>query len=327
MLNFQKLKEIINNNNSFIITTHVNPDADAIGSALAVYSVIKMFNKEASIINHSNTPENIRFLDKNNVVEVFEFEKHDELINNCDVLITVDINDLKRTVSMLTTLEKFKGIKVCIDHHDYAPGFEDYSFIDISYSSTGAIVYDFIKSLGKVTITKEIAEYIYAAIMTDTGSFRFERTTSGTHKIIADLLDAGVDPKFIYEQIYEQNNFERTKLLGEVLSSLKLNSTNEICYMIISQDMLVRHKTREEDVEGFVNHGLSIKGVNMAILFFELKDGVKISFRSRNSIAVNLLARHFDGGGHFHAAGARLFDVTLEDTINKVLEKAEEYLK
>lgn len=321
-----KLAQVIKNNCSFLITTHVNPDADAIGSAMAVYYILKKLNKNVKIINHNETPSNISFLDPENIIEKFDIEKHSELFSNTDVLIVVDLNNLNRTISMCDTLTNFRGYKICLDHHEHPDDFADLYLLDIHYTSTGEIVYDFIKKSNLVELDEKIAEAIYAAVMTDTGSFRFDRTSSKTHLMAADLLHNGVNPKLVFEKIYEQNKIGRTNLLGDALSKLKLNSTGDICYMIITQEMLDKFDTEESDVDGFVNFCLSIENVKIGILFFELKDGMKVSFRSRTKIPVNKLAGNYGGGGHYHAAGLRLYDVDFNEMIEDILKKSEEYL-
>lgn len=320
------LTKIINENNKFIITTHVNPDADAIGSAVSIYYILKKLGKSAEIINHSETPSNLEFLVPDEIVKQYNPEIHNEVINSADALIVVDLNSLKRTISMKEQLEKFNGVKVCIDHHENPEDFADLFLLDISYTSTGEIIYDYIKKSSIIELDEKIAEAIYSAVMTDTGSFRFERTSSKTHLMTADLLDNGANPKLVYEKIYDQNKLGRTRLLGRCLSELTLNSTGDICYMTITQKMLEEYETKESDVDGFVNFCLSIENTQIGILFFELKDGMKISFRSKTQIPVNKIAANYGGGGHFHAAGARLHNVDFQETIKNTIKLAEEYL-
>lgn len=322
-----KLVDIVKNNNNFILTSHVNPDADAIGSEIAFYNVLNKLGKNVKIINHSETPSNLTFLVNDDVVEQYDSKKHTQDIKNADVLIVVDLNSLSRTISMKEELEKFSGTKVCIDHHEHPDEFADLYLLDTNYTSTGEIVYDFIKQSKIVELDLKTAEAIYCAVMTDTGSFRFDRTSSKTHLMAAELLDCGVNPKQVYEYIYEQNKISRTNVLGHALSELKLSDSGDICYMKITQAMLEKYKTKESDIDGFVNFCLSIENVQIGILFFELKDGMKISFRSRTKIPVNKLAGNYGGGGHYHAAGARLHNVNFEKTIEEILLKAEEYIK
>jgi len=327
MNEFNILKNIIQENNSFILTTHVNPDADAIGSELALYFILEKFNKKAYVINHSVTPYNLEFLDENKIIQKFDADVHQKLFDEAEVLIFVDLNRVNRVVKLEEFVNNFKGIKVCIDHHQDPENSFDYIFGGTEYSATGEIIYDFIKETSIVNIDYKIAYQLYAAIMTDTGSFRYERTSSKIHKIVAELLETGVNPTEVYEKVYNQFNFNRIKLLGKALSSIELDSSGKIAYMTVTQKDQSEYNTTEDDIDGFVSYCLSIKGVVIGILFYELNDGVKISYRSKGDIPVNKLAEEFGGGGHINASGTRLYNVKLDDIKNDVIEKAKNYLK
>ncbi len=328
MVNFQKLKNIILSNNSFLITTHVNPDADAIGSEIAFYQILKALGKKSYIINHSETPYNLKFLDVDNVIRQFNLDDHSELFNKVDVLVALDFNRNSRTVSMQKSFRESKAIKICIDHHQDPEKFVDYEFIDTDYSATGEIIFNLITETKIVPLTKEIAEPIYAAIMTDTGSFRFERTTAKLHRKIATLLETGINPTEIYDKIYDQSKFSKIKLLGKALNSIQLLAEGRIAFMIITQKDFDETGAIESDTENFVNYNLSIENVVLGLLFIELKNGFKVSFRSKGKIAVNKLASEFGGGGHTNAAGARFFNQKLTDEmINHILSTSEKYLK
>lgn len=327
MIKFSQIKEIIEKNNSFVITTHVNPDADALGSELAFYYILKRLNKTIHIINNNSTPYNLEFLDKESVIKKYDKEIHDEIIKSVDVVLFLDLNHINRTVRMEETIRNSGKIFVCIDHHQHPENFSEFMFIDDLYSSTGEIIYDFIIETKISKLDYEIAVPIYAAIMTDTGSFRFDRTTPELHRKVAELLETGVNPKEIFSEIYDNGKIGKLKLLGEALVSLSTNTTGEVGYIIITQEVLNKTFSDETEVDGFVNYCLATKESKIGILFFELKNGIKISFRSKTEIPVNELAAEFGGGGHFHAAGARLHDVKLSDYIEKVVAKAEDYIK
>ena len=323
MIDFKKLADIINSNQSFLITTHVNPDADAIGSEIAFHKLLSSLGKNSRIINHSSTPYNINFLDTDNVIEKYDEALHKTLFDSYDVLVALDFNRADRMVSMQRVFSESKRLKICIDHHQDSEDFVDFQFIDSNYSATGHILYDFIKSTGIIKINKEIAAPLYAAIMTDTGSFRFERTTANLHRIIADLLDTGIHPTEIYNQLYDESKLSKIKLLGRCLTSLKLIAENKIGYMTITQTDFTDLEALESDTENFVNFIISIEGVKLGLLFIELKNGFKISFRSKGKLPANKLAGVFGGGGHINAAGARFKDVNMFDEIPKILNQAE----
>ncbi|MBZ0200239.1 MAG: bifunctional oligoribonuclease/PAP phosphatase NrnA, partial [Ignavibacteriaceae bacterium] len=195
------------------------------------------------------------------------------------------------------------------------------------YSATGEIIYDFIKQTNIITLDKNEAECIYAAIMTDTGSFRFERTSPKIHLIAADLLELGVNPGDVYDKIYDQGKFSRIKLLGSALASMKrCGKVEAICYMVIKQKTFEETGAEEFDTDGFVNFALSVDGAKIGMMFIELKDGFKVSFRSKGTIPVNKLAGVYGGGGHVNAAGARLHGKKMDEMLSGILLEAEKYL-
>lgn len=323
---FDILLKIINENSSFLITAHVNPDADALGSQLAMYHLLKLLNKKVQAINHSKTPDNLKFLDKENVIQKYDPEKHALVFDKADVLIALDFNQSNRIVSMEKGFKESNAIKVCIDHHQNPGEFADYFFNSTSYSATGEIIYDFIKKTKIVELDDELALPIYAAIMTDTGSFKYERTTYQTHLIAAELLQYKVDPLDVYDKIYNQSNIAKVKLLGKALESMQLFAGGKICFMTIKQDMIKSTGAVESEIDGVVNFCMSVQGVKIGLLFVELKKGIKISYRSKGTIPVNKLAAEFDGGGHTNAAGSRLFNGESNPLIEKVLKAAVKYL-
>lgn len=327
MIDFELLKKILQENNSFLITTHVNPDADAIGSELALFYVVQHLGKEAKIINYSETPYYLTFLDEQNVIEKFNEQKHSEIFNEYDVLIAVDFNRASRIIKMETAFRNSKKLKICIDHHEDAENFVDHLFIDTSYSATGQILYDFISSTGIAPITLPIANNLYAAIMTDTGSFRFDRTTPVVHRIAAHLLETGVNPQYIYNKIYDESKPGKVKLLGTSINSLELfGDENRLAVMTIMQSDLDSSGALETDTDGFVNLCMSIENVKMGMLFLELKDGFKVSLRSKGELSVHQFASEFGGGGHRNASGIRFRNNTLEEMRIFLIEKAIKYL-
>lgn len=327
MIDFSKLGRIIEKNNSFILTTHVNPDADAIGSEIALYLILKELKKNVYIINHSQTPYNLKFLDIENKIEKYDPLKHYELFDKIDVLIAVDFNRADRTVSMKDKLDSFNGIKICIDHHQDPENFVDYMFADEKYCATGHIIYDLILNTNLIMLNHQIAYSIYAAIMTDTGSFRFERTTTEIHLVAAELLKYNVQPNEVYDKIYDQSKFSKIKLMGRALNTMQLYGVNnQIGYMKLMQEDFILTEAFESDTDSFVNYSLSVEGVKIGILFIELKEGFKVSFRSKGKIPVNQLASEFNGGGHINASGARILDSNINDMLPVILNKAEKYL-
>jgi phosphoesterase RecJ-like protein len=326
MIDINKLKEIILGNNSFLITTHVNPDADAIGSEIALYHILEKLGKKAIIINHSNTPYNLEFFNENGLIKMFDETLHKNVFNEVDVLVALDFNRANRIVRMENGFRNSEKLKICVDHHQDGEDFVDYSFIDTDYCATGHIIFDFVKKTNIIQIDYNIAYAIYASIMTDTGSFRFERTTAEVHIVVAELLKFGVNPEAVYDRIYDQSKFSKIRLLGRALESIQLKAENKLSYMILTQNDFDELNAIESDTENFVNYNLSIENVVLGILFIELKNGFKVSFRSKGDIPVNKLAAEFGGGGHTNAAGARFFTNNIKELIPVILNKSINYL-
>ncbi len=316
----------IKSNKDFIITTHVNPDGDAIGSELALARYLTSLGKNVTIINHSPTPDYLMFM-LNSTDNIFEYntELHSSLIENADVIFTLDLSQLSRTKSLEDFIRKSNATTICIDHHPFSEDYAELGLIDTISSSTGELIYHLIKQAG-AEITLDIALPLYVAIMTDTGSFKYERTTANLHRIIAELLDAGVVPIKVHQEIYDQGSASRIQLLGRAFNSLVIAGDGKLAYMKISLQDLKETNSKEEDVEGFVSYTLSIKGVEVGLFFFELETGFKISLRSATTVPVNKLAAEFNGGGHFFAAGARLENKNMDDTIPKVIETGIKYI-
>lgn len=327
MINFDELKNIVYNNNSFLLTTHVNPDADAIGSEIALNYVLKELGKKVYIVNYSETPYNLTFLDPENVIEKFDPEKHSSLFNEVDVLAALDFNRSDRVIKMQSFFNGSAKYKICIDHHQDPEAFVDSFFTGIEYAATGHILYNFIDQTKIVKLNRNIAIALYAAIMTDTGSFRYDRTTPEIHHLTAKLLENGADPTDIANKIYDESKFGKIKLLGMALSTISLyGNENKIAYMVITKEVIDQTGALENDTDGFVNMCLSIENVVMGLLFLELNDGFKVSFRSKGDIPVHKLAGEFGGGGHLNASGARIRDKKMSDMLPVILESAEKHL-
>ncbi len=326
-LPIDEVKKIIDKSQNFLITTHVNPDGDGLGCEVALLYFLHKLGKNATVMNVSETPGNYKFLDPENGFIIFNEsnQAHVEKILNADVIFICDMNQSHRLKTMEKYVLQSKAIKIIIDHHLEAQDFADYYLIDTDSPASGEICYRLIKSFNDVEIDRQIATGLYTAIMTDTGSFRFPRTDSETHRIVAELLEAGVNPTEIYDKVYEQSSLGRIKLLGKCLSELETKYDGRLGYIVVTQKMLSDYGVKEWETDGFVQSILSVGGIKIAVFVLELKDGVKLSFRSKGDIPVNELAKEFGGNGHKNAAGARLYNVSVEEVLNQVLQKAEKY--
>jgi bifunctional oligoribonuclease and PAP phosphatase NrnA len=310
------------NINNFIITTHVNPDGDAIGSALGMFELLIKLNKKARIINISPTPNELKFLDRNNIIEHFEKQKHSELFDKNTCVIIVDLNDPKR-LGEIGDLCLESGEIIVIDHHLFPKAFANHYFMDVNSASTAEIIWK-IWQESKQSLSKLASEAIYVGIMTDTGSFRYDRTVAQTFRICADLLDHGADPEYLYNMIYNRNSYEGLKLLGVALNSIELHYEGKLAIMPLPKKIFEETGASEDDTEGFSSQGLKIEGVKVAITITEIKsrDELRISFRSRDGISIRELAEEFGGGGHGYASGARVENSNFDEMKAELIESA-----
>ncbi len=296
---------------SIVLTSHINPDGDSLGSEIGFGEWLLSIGKDVRVFNHSPIPENYRFLDKDRpIIEVFDAAKHEESIRNADAFFLLDTNDPLRAKSLAPYISSHKN-PILIDHHLDPKNFAKERYIDTEATSTGEMVYRLIvpaqKELGG-SISPKAAQALYVGIMTDTGSFRFPRTNSNTFRISAELIDLGADPITTYDQTYNSARPSRVLLIGKCLSSLKFFFDERLATQVIMQQDIIDAGAKEEEVDGFVQFPLQVATVEFSIFILELKEGWKVSFRSKGTRSAAGVSKRFGGNGHFHAAGARIFE-------------------
>ncbi|MBK8553180.1 MAG: bifunctional oligoribonuclease/PAP phosphatase NrnA [Ignavibacteria bacterium] len=327
--NFKEVKGIIDSSNKIVLTTHVVPDGDAIGSVIAFYEYLKLKSKSPVIINHSPTPFNLKFLDKDNSIKVFlENEKENaKLIEEADLIIILDTNEYSRTRSMEESIRNSGAKKICIDHHTgIKPELYSAYISNTEYPSNCSILYDYIKADNDKFITKDIASALYVGIMTDTGSFRHPRTDADVFVMCADLIRKGADPVSLYENIYAVTTMENLKLSARFIESLEFYYDNKVVIGNVTQKDFRDLGLNIDHVEGFSSIIMNILGIKIGVVLVELKDNIKISFRSKGDINVSELAKVFEGGGHKNAAGANVKNVTMPELKNEIIKKLQTYL-
>lgn len=311
------VKTAIKKNSKFLISSHINPEGDSIGSQIAMASLLKKLGKEAVILNESPTPHFLRFLPgAENILKEISVDLHFQ------AAIILDCPDLTRIGNISRYIEK-DTVLINIDHHVSNINFGKYNWVDLEVSSTGEMVFDLYKAF-KAGIEYDEAMAMYVSIMTDTGSFRYTNTSSKTHKIAAKLIDIGIKPYEIYGKIYETSSIQDMNLLGEALRTLKVTPDGKVAWLWVTKEALKNTKASLEGTEGIINFARSIEGVDIAILFRETgtEDRIKVSFRSKGRVDVNKLASFFNGGGHVTASGCTVFG-KMEEVEKKVLEKAQ----
>lgn len=323
---FESCKGIFSAKKTFVLTTHINPDGDGLGSEVALALYLTGKGKSVAIINQSETPAYYKFMHGLFPIATFSAAKHGSIIKDAEVIVALDTNSATRFSAMKELVMESRANKICIDHHLDREEFADLYLIDEKATATGEIIYNMLKFLDSGAITKPIAEALYAAIMTDTGSFRFPKTDVETHYIIADLLLHGADPTEIYQKIFEEGPVNKLKLLGRALTSLSVVHGGKVATMVLLRKDFSETQTAEEDTDNMINHAMAIGGVRVGLMFIELENGVKVSFRSKGDIAINVLAKEFGGNGHKNAAGARIHGGALSDVVTRVTERAVTYL-
>ncbi len=310
----------------FVLTTHVNPDGDGIGSEAALAAWLRDRGTHVTIINANPLPAVYRFLDPGGMIARYDPARHDAIIAGAGVIVVLDTNHPDRLQAMRERVMASSAVRICIDHHlDPAP-FAQHYIIDDDATSTGEILYRLLLRVQGPQLSAAAASGLYCAIMTDTGSFRYPRVDPEIHRIAAHLIECGADPVRIYAEVYEQWSRGRIHLLGATLGSLATDAGGSIAHVSITRQMLTSTGTTEEETDNFTTYPMSIEGVVIGILFLELHHGVKISFRSKGAIPVNELAREFGGNGHRNAAGARVDVGSIEEIRRRVLLAAQNYL-
>ena len=313
-----------------VIIPHISPDADALGSCLAIYHFFKK-NHKVDIISPNEYSDVLKFLPGENTISRFDSsqDKCVKLITNAEIIFILDFNNLNRVRKLSPYIKKSKAIKIMIDHHESPDDFATYAYCDPSMSSTCEIIYNFLSKYDKNLIDKDIAQCIYTGIVADTGSFRFPSTSSNTLKIASELIDLGVEIDHIYQNLFNNYQFSRLKLLGKTLENFKKVKDLPVMYSLLSDEDQKNNNYKKGDTEGFVNFGLSIEGILCSVIMVEKKDEgvVKLSFRSKGEISVNdFAANFFNGGGHIHAAGGISY-LSLAETEEKFLKDILTHIK
>lgn len=318
----QLIKKIFNQNNSFLLTTHVNPDGDAIGSLLALGLSLRNMGKKVDLVTAQSVPDCFLFLPGSRLI----LQPQGISREVYDVGIVLDCSDLKRIGEDVEQTLKRCYQLVNIDHHISNSFFGDINYIDPQAAATAEILWEITKEIG-LPISSEIVTNLYTAMITDTGSFQYANASPKCHRTTAELLEKGADRQLVCEALYEYCSLTSLRLLERSLATLTLHQNKRIAWMTVSSDFLKETGALPEDCEGFVNYPKSLAGVELAILFKEFqKNEVKISFRSKRFLDVNGLAKHFDGGGHERAAGCTV-QGTLDTVVRQVISYAETFLQ
>lgn len=302
--------QLIEQKQRFMITSHVRPDGDGLGSGLALCWMLKALNKDAYVVLRDRVPPAYEVLPGSELVIV-----QDDVTDTYDAAFIIECSDVERPG--LPGLDN--QFVVNIDHHSTTVPFGDINWIDSTAAAVGEMIYNLCKALG-VEVTKEIAECIYTALLTDTGSFHFSNTTERTLKIASELVRRGVEPARISQALFYSNSYSKIRLLGLVLSNIERDESGRIAWITMDRATMYETGASEEDSDGIVNHALSVDEVEAVAFFKELSPGAyRVSLRSKGKHNVAKVAELFGGGGHRNAAGCRI-TADLEEVKQVIIE-------
>lgn len=303
-IDWQPLISLIHDAQRFVITSHVRPDADAIGSEMGLVAALESLGKTVRVINPSATPNHLAFLDPDKRIFKLGEGVTTESACDTDIHLVVDTSSWGQLDVVRKVIEKTQARKVVIDHHQSSDDLGAQEFKDVTAAASGVLVLEFIEALGQ-SLTVPQATQIFAAIATDTGWFRFPNTDARTLDCARRLVTAGVEPAAVYRELYERSTLARLQLHGRVLSRVAVECAGRLAYTYVLQKDFDELSAHPSDTEDLVNDCLTINGAQCAVILVEQKSGqFKVSFRSRTGLDVARIAEQFGGGGHRQAAGA-----------------------
>jgi len=325
-IDWTPLADLIETHDRFLVTTHVRPDGDALGSEVGMAGLLRQKGKDVRVVNSSRTPPRYDFLDPDGTLfEHYGAESGPPDLSDREVAVILDLSAWSQLGDMADLIRGFSGPRVVIDHHVSQDDLGATFLKDTTSEATGSLIVQAIKALGG-TITREVATGLLTAIAMDTGWFHHPNTKPGTLRTVADLVEAGAPINEIYRALFERNSLGRLRLMGETLSNLSTVSNGRVAYTTVTQAGIERSGAIPQDTEDLVDFTVSLKGVEVGLLFFEQsRGGIKLSIRSRQGLDCARLAGAFGGGGHRAAAGATL-PGPLTESVEQVVAAVQQAL-
>jgi len=315
---------VLKKHRSFLLSAHVRPEGDSVGSLLAIRSLLQKLGKKAWIVSEDSFPPRLDVMSRDGWMTLSQFRALSRR-PKFDACVFVDcprldrIGEVRKLVAPGMTL-------INIDHHVTNSRFGDYNLVDDRAASCGEIVHGLFKKL-RIPVTQKEALPLYVSLTTDTGSFRFSNTSAKTHRVVADLIETGIDLETINDEVYARFSLERTRLLSDLLRDIKIGLHGKIVWAVIRRAMFRKRKASFEDAEGFIDSLRFIRGVRIAFLAIEAeKNEWQVSFRAKGPYDVSRIAEVFGGGGHRKAAGCTIYG-TAKTVVAKVRKAIFEYLK
>jgi bifunctional oligoribonuclease and PAP phosphatase NrnA len=325
-----ELNHLLAEKKKIVITSHNNPDGDAIGSSLAMVHYLNKKGHDVTAIVPNHFPGFLAWLPGSDKILIYSqaAKKAQKVLQEAELIFCLDYNAISRLGPAAEIVERSTAKRIMIDHHvDPVENDFDYCFCTVNTSSTGELIYEFIELLGDLKlIDKPIAESIYTGIVTDTGSFSFAANKKRTYLITAELVDKGIDAEKVHRLIYDTFSEDRLRLLGHAVNNNMLVWDDlHTAIIFLTKKDLKKFNYKVGDVEGVVNYPLMMEKINMSVLLTERDNMIRMSMRSKGEFSVNLLARkHFNGGGHRNAAGAKSF-VNMDETIEQIKKVLDGY--
>ena len=318
--------EALERGREFVLTTHVHPDTDGIGSQIALYRYLWSTGRSAHILNSATLHDRLQFLDPTRAVRAYTSEDA-ALMERADTIIVLDVNELHRLGGLAKHLRNTSAEVIVIDHHaNETEHFGTINIIEPAAASTGMLVYDLLVRVG-AKIDRVAAQAIYATIVADTGSFRFSNTSADVMRIAADLIELGANPQEVYRGVLGSYTPQRFQLLSRALGAMQIECDGALSWLFLSSQMLEQTGADERDVDGLIEYLRLLRGVRVTVLLLQVgEELVKLSLRSEEDVDVNLFASRWGGGGHVHAAGATISG-TPDKIVKDVVAEAVQLLK
>lgn len=319
---FDNIASILSRSRSVILTTHITPDGDGLGSALGLSRYLRARGKKTRVINCSAMPPNLRWMVQDGEFTVWSADHHEQRLRGADAVVATDLGNASRLGRMEQPVRRASGTRILIDHHIYQNDLFDLPLIVVEASSSAEIAYDLIRHMGG-EITPDIAEPLYVGVISDTGNFSYSGTTPRAHRIAAELLEAGVEPQAVWRRLHCQVPQRKMRFLGDRLANLNFAEEGRLVWTAIDSARLKTFGIPARDAFEVVNYFLNIKGVELGLLFMQVSETLtKVSLRSAGGPDVCEIARRHAGGGHRFAAGCTVDGPRYEEAIRILLEEA-----
>ena len=320
---FVELHKLIQANNRIILTSHMYTDGDALGCLIALYDYLSDIDKDVEIIIPGNVPPKYSYLNTEEIINRTTNFETEYKISNAQLIIIVDVSSLKRLNGLYSAVKESKAKKVCIDHHPFDSDWIDLGIVDKQRVATGELIFQYFQ-VNNIPISAVMANALYTAILSDSGSFRFQRTDAYTFKMAATLVKAGADPVKLYGYIYENGTQHQLQAWGEILKNIQ--SRNKLYWLSVSKELLDSYKISLEEIDGIIDILRKVKEAQIVLVFIEKsKNEIIVGLRSKNGFDVGEFARKFGGGGHHHAAGFQRSN-SLQNVIDTTVEEIEKVI-